>query len=68
MKRKQLEELKNSSKEELLSTLDELNKELFDLKLKHTIVKIKNPLRIRIVRRDIARVKTLLRSKFNLKV
>lgn len=68
MKTKQLEELKNASKEELLAKLEELKKELFNLKFKHSIVKVKNPLQIRTLRRDIARVKTLLRMRFNIKV
>ncbi len=68
MKTKQLEELKNASKEELLAKLEELKKELFELKLKHSIVKVKNPLKIRNLRRDIARIKTLLRIKFNFKI
>lgn len=68
MKKKEWEELKNFSKEELLSKLNELKKELFDLKLRHSVVLVKNPLKIRVLRRDIARVKTLLNQKFNLKV
>lgn len=68
MKRKQFEELKNMSKEELLSKLEELKKELFNAKLRHLTVTLKNPLLIRNLRRDIARVKTLLRQKFNVKV
>ncbi len=68
MKKKEWEELKNFSKEELLSKLNELKKELFDLKLRHSVVPVKNPLKIRVLRRDIARVKTLLNQKFNLKV
>lgn len=68
MKKKQFEELKNMSKEELLNKLEELKKELFNAKLKHSAVPLKNPLLIRNLRRDIARVKTLIRQKFDLKV
>ena len=43
-------------------------KKLFELKLKHSTVKLKNPLEIRNLRRDIARIKTLLRQKFAVKL
>lgn len=68
MKTKQWQEFKNMSKEELLSKLEDYSKELFNLRIKHSTVTIKNPLQIRILRRDIARIKTLLREKFNLKL
>lgn len=68
MKIKELKELKELSKEELLSKLTELQKKLIDLKLKHSTIKLKNPLEIRNLRRDIARVKTLLNKKFKIKL
>ncbi|MFN3551195.1 MAG: 50S ribosomal protein L29 [Endomicrobiia bacterium] len=68
MKTKEFKGLKELSKEELLLKLEELQKKLFDLKLKHSTVKIKNPLEIRNVRRDIARIKTLIKEKFNIKI
>lgn len=68
MKTKKLKELKELSKEELLAKLSELQKKLFELKLKHTTIKLKNPLEIRNLRRDIARIKTLLTEKFKINV
>jgi large subunit ribosomal protein L29 len=68
MKKNQLNELKNMSKEELLSKLEEMKKRLFELKLKHNVFKIKNPLEIRNLRRDIARVNTILREKFGIRI
>jgi large subunit ribosomal protein L29 len=68
MKKKQFNELKDASKEELMLKLEELQKKLFELKLKHSTVKIKNPMEIRNTRRDIARIKTLLRQKFRVKL
>jgi len=68
MKKKQFNELKDASKEELMLKLEEGQKKLFELKLKHSTVKIKNPMEIRNTRRDIARIKTLLRQKFGVKL
>lgn len=67
MKLKEFRELKNYSKEELLAKLDELEKKYFETKLKHKTVGIKSPIEIRNLRRDIARIKTLLSQKFNIK-
>ncbi len=67
MKKSQLQQLRNLSKEELLAKLEEMKKELFNLQLKHNTIKIKNPLQIRELRRDIARVYTILREKFGFK-
>jgi|YNPMSStandDraft_1061717.scaffolds.fasta_scaffold05175_11 large subunit ribosomal protein L29 len=68
MKKKQFNELKDASKDELMLKLEEWQKKLFELKLKHSTVKIKNPMEIRNTRRDIARIKTLLRQKFGVKL
>jgi large subunit ribosomal protein L29 len=68
MKKNQLNELRNMSKEELLTKLEEMKKRLFELKLKHSVFKIKNPLEIRNLRRDIARVNTILREKFGIRI
>ncbi len=68
MKKNQLQELRNLSKDELLVKLEEMRKELFNLKLKHDTFKIKNPLQIRTLRRDIARLYTILREKFGVKI
>jgi large subunit ribosomal protein L29 len=68
MKKNQLNELRNMSKEELLTKLEEMKKRLFELKLKHNVFKIKNPLEIRNLRRDIARVNTILREKFGIRI
>jgi large subunit ribosomal protein L29 len=67
MKLKEFREIKNYSKEELLAKLDELEKKYFEIKLKHKTVGIKSPIEIRNLRRDIARIKTLLSQKFNIK-
>ena len=56
-------ELKNLSVEELNKKLDELKKDLFMLRMQHATNHLDNPVKISAVRRDIARVKTVLREK-----
>ena len=50
---------------ELESKLVDLNKDLFMLRMQHATNHLDNPVRISAVRRDIARVKTVLREKQN---
>ncbi|MGN1080591.1 MAG: 50S ribosomal protein L29 [Acutalibacteraceae bacterium] len=57
MKAKELREL---SAEELNKKLDDLKKELFGLRFQHAINQIENPMRIKAVKKDIARIKTIL--------
>ena len=68
MKRKQFKEMSNFSESELLVKLDYLQKKKFTNILRHKTTPLKNPLEIRELRRDIARVKTLLHMKFKKKV
>lgn len=68
MKIREFKEIKELSKEELIIKLEELQKKLFESKLKHSTVKLKNPLEIRNLRRDIAKIKTILKQKFNVKM
>jgi len=56
---KSKEGLLNLSADELSGKLTELQDELANLKLQQATHQITNPMRIRSVRRDIARVKTL---------
>jgi large subunit ribosomal protein L29 len=57
MKMKNLREL---TPDELQNRQDTLWSELFGMKVKHALGQLENPVRLRAVRRDIARVKTLL--------
>jgi large subunit ribosomal protein L29 len=57
---KSKEEIFNLLPSELETKLAELLEEMDNLQLQKTTHQINNPLRIRLVRRDIARVKTLL--------
>ena len=50
------------SQADLTKKLTELKEELFNLRFQHAINQLENPLRIKAVKRDIARVKTVLRG------
>ena len=56
-------ELKNLSTEELAKKLDELNKDLFMLRMQHANNQLDNPMRLNAVKKDIARIKTIIREK-----
>lgn len=43
--------------------LAELKEELFNLRFQHTINQLENPMRIGAVRKDIARVKTVIKQR-----
>ena len=59
------EEIKTLSLEQLNAKLKELKNELFNLRFSHATRNLSNPLAIRNVRRDIARVQTAIREKSN---
>ncbi|MBO7701122.1 MAG: 50S ribosomal protein L29 [Eubacteriaceae bacterium] len=56
-------ELRNQSTQELQNELKSLKEELFNLRFQHATGQLENPLRIQQVKRDYARVKTVLREK-----
>jgi large subunit ribosomal protein L29 len=55
-------ELRELSRDELRRRLTEMRDELFKLKLRRAGEELPNPLRLRVLRRDIARVLTVLRE------
>ncbi|MEN3046743.1 MAG: 50S ribosomal protein L29 [Candidatus Hydrothermales bacterium] len=57
-------ELRELDQDELLRILKELNEKLFELRTKKVLGSLEKPTDIRKVKRDIARVKTVLREKF----
>ena len=56
-------ELKKMSAEELNAKLKELNGELFNLRFQHAINQLDNPHKLVEVKKDIARVMTVLNQK-----
>ena len=55
-------EIRALSKDELTTKLAELKSELFNLRFQHAINQLDNPMRMKAVNRDIARIKTTLRE------
>jgi large subunit ribosomal protein L29 len=60
MKAKDFREL---SSDEIVGRVDQLKDELFNLRFQHATGQLENPMRIRQVRKDIARAKTILRQR-----
>ncbi len=60
MKAKDVREL---TAEELERKLDDLKEELFNLRFQLATGQLDNPMRVRDVRKDIARVKTIIRER-----
>ena len=56
-------EIKNLSVEELNKKLGDLKKDLFMLRMQHATNQLDNPMQIAILKKDIARVKTIIREK-----
>ena len=55
-------EVRAMNKADLEKILSELKAELFNLRFQHAINQLDNPIRLNEVRKDIARVKTVLRE------
>ena len=55
-------EIREMSVAELNEKLAELKAELFNLRFQHAINQLDNPTRLAVVKKDIARVKTILRE------
>ena len=58
-----VEELKDKSIEQLQSSFKELKKEAFNLRFQKANGQLENTSRVRIVRRSVARVMTLIKQK-----
>ena len=56
-------ELRELSLEELEHKLDDLTQELFNLRFQHATDQLENPMRLRQTKKDVARVKTVLRER-----
>ncbi|MGC1453892.1 MAG: 50S ribosomal protein L29 [Nitrospirota bacterium] len=57
-------ELRDLSNDELQTKAADLKKELFNLRFQQAMGQIENPMRLRTLRRDIAKTKTILKEKY----
>ncbi|MCK9420838.1 MAG: 50S ribosomal protein L29 [Nitrospirae bacterium] len=57
-------ELRDLSSDELQTKAADLKKELFNLRFQQAMGQIENPMRLRTLRRDIAKTKTVLKEKY----
>ena len=56
-------EIRNMSTEEILKNIEELQSELFDLRMKQATASMEKPHRMNAARKDIARMKTVLSER-----
>ena len=56
-------EVRAMSVDQLNAKLTELKKDLFFLRMQHATNQLDNPMKIQLTKRDIARVKTMIREK-----
>ncbi len=56
-------EIKDMTLNELNEKLSGLQKELFNLRFQHAVNQLDNPMRLKAVKKDIARVKTFIRQQ-----
>ena len=56
-------EIRNMTTEELEAKVAELKKDLFFLRMQHATNQLDNPVKIAVVKKDIARIKTIIREK-----
>jgi len=63
MKASDLKALREKTRDELNEELNQLKAELFKLRFQHATSQLENPMKIRQIKKDIARVKTIIREK-----
>ena len=63
MKAKEIKEIRSLSVEKLEEKLQDLKKDLFMLRMQHATNQLDNPMQIAAVKKDIARIKTIIREK-----
>ena len=59
----ELNKMREMTEVELNAELDNMKKELFNLRFQHVTGQLENPVKLRETKRDIARVKTVIREK-----
>ena len=58
-----LKKIREMSEVELNAELIKMKKDLFNLRFQHVTGQLENPIKMRETKRDIARVKTIIREK-----
>ncbi|MDO4500409.1 MAG: 50S ribosomal protein L29 [Erysipelotrichaceae bacterium] len=58
-----IKEIRDKSNEELLKSLEDMKKELFDLRFEKATGSIENPMRIRELKKSIARILTVVKER-----
>lgn len=56
-------ELRDLTNEELQAKLNDLREEMFNLRFQKAMNRLDNPLRIKVVKKDIARINTLIKER-----
>jgi large subunit ribosomal protein L29 len=59
----ELKKMREMTEVELNAELNNMKKELFNLRFQHVTGQLENPVKLRETKRDIARVKTVIREK-----
>jgi large subunit ribosomal protein L29 len=59
-----IRDLRDLSDDELQAKAADIKKELFNLRVQQAMGQIENPMRLRMLRRDIAKAKTVLKEKY----
>ena len=59
----ELKKMRNMTEVELNAELSKMKKELFNLRFPHVTGQLENPVQMRELKRDIARVKTIIKEK-----
>ncbi len=57
------EEIRELADADIERTIEELSEELFGLRMKTSYEELENPMKIRRIRRDLARLKTIRRER-----
>ena len=55
-----IKELREFNREELQRKLEEMNEEMFNLKFQKGLNRLENPMRLKVVKKDIVRIKTII--------
>ena len=63
MKASEMDKIREMNDVELAEKLDELKKDLFNLRFQHAINQLDNPMRLKAVRKEIAVDKTIIRER-----